>query len=64
MRWHIGIFGKRKALFLGLVFLAMLCGFMMFHEVQGQVGRQQTEDGGHIIPGTPYLILAVVLKDK
>jgi len=46
MRWHIGIFGKRKALFLGLAFLAMLCGFMMFHEVQGQVGRQKTEVGG------------------
>ncbi len=40
MRWHIGIFGKRKVLFLGLVFLALLCVFMMFHDVQGEAGGQ------------------------
>ena len=40
MKWHMGIFGKRKVLFLGLVFLALLCGFMTFHEVQGQISSQ------------------------
>ena len=45
MRWHIGIFGKRKALFFGLVFLALLCVFMMFHDVQGDAGGQWSVDG-------------------
>jgi endonuclease/exonuclease/phosphatase family metal-dependent hydrolase len=43
MRWHIGIFGGRKVLFPVLAIPALVCGLMIFNEVQGGVGRQRSE---------------------
>ena len=41
----IGLFVNNKVLFSGLAFLILLCGFLILHEVQGGIGRQQSEVG-------------------